>query len=125
VNGGIYVDTGGHVGEGISTVNGAIGLVQTEVGGGIETVNGDVTVGVGSHVHGGIHVEKNNNHGWFQMGKQKPPRIVIGPNARVDGALVFEREVVLYVHSTAKVGRISGATPIAFSTQTAPDDRRD
>ena len=125
VNGSIFVDRGGRIGDGVSTVNGAIGLVDTDVGGGIETVNGDVTVGVGSHVRGGIHVEKPNNNGWFQMGKQKPPRIVIGPNAQVDGALVFEREVVLYVHSTAKVGRISGATPIAFSTPTAPDTRAD
>jgi hypothetical protein len=125
VNGSIFIDRGGKVGDGVSTVNGAIGLVDTDLGGGIETVNGDVTVGVGSHVHGGIHVEKVNNHGWFQMNKPKPPRIVIGPNAQVDGPLIFEREVVLYVHSTAKVGRISGATPIAFSSQTAPDDRRD
>ena len=125
VNGSIFVDRGGNVGEGVSTVNGAIGLVDTDLGGGIETVNGDVTVGVGSHVRGGIHVEKPNNNGWFRMNnKQKPPRIVIGPNAQVDGPLIFEREVVLYVHRTAKVGRISGATPIAFSTQTAPDDRR-
>ena len=80
-------------------MNGAIGLVDSDLGGGIETVNGDVTVGVGSHVHGGIHVEKPNNSGWFRMNnKRKPPRIVIGPNAQVDGALVFEREVVLYVH---------------------------
>ncbi|KGQ18301.1 putative exported protein [Lysobacter dokdonensis DS-58] len=124
VNGSIFVDRGGNIGDGVSTVNGAIGLVDTDVGGGIETVNGDVTVGIGSHVRGGIRVEKPNNNGWFQ-GKQKPPRIVIGPNARVDGAMVFEREVVLYVHTSAKVGRISGATPIAFSTQTAPDNRRD
>ena len=42
----------------VSTVNGAIGLVDTDLGGGIETVNGDITVGVGSHVKGGIQVEK-------------------------------------------------------------------
>jgi hypothetical protein len=119
VNGSIFVDRGGNIGDDVSTVNGAIGLVDTDLGGGIETVNGDITVGIGSHVRGGIHVEKPGSS-WFQTGKRKPPRIVIGPNAVVEGPLIFEREVVLYVHTSAKVGRISGATAIPFSTDTAP-----
>jgi DUF4097 and DUF4098 domain-containing protein YvlB len=119
VNGSIFVDRGGNIGDDVTTVNGAIGLVDTDLAGGIETVNGDVTVGIGSHVRGGIHVEKPGSS-WFQTGKRKPPRIVIGPNAVVEGQLIFEREVVLYVHTTAKVGRISGATAIPFSTDTAP-----
>ena len=122
VNGSIFVDTGGDIAGGIETVNGAIGLVDTDLAGGIETVNGDITVGVGSHVKGGIHVEKPG-HNW-SMGKKRPPnRIIIGPNARVDGALVFERPVVLYVHSTAKVGPITGATAIPYNTARAPTEQ--
>ena len=123
VNGGIFIDRNGRVAKGVSTVNGAIGLVDTDLGGGIDTVNGDITVGIGSHVKGGIKVEKPNNN-WFgiHMGKPRPPRIVIGPNAVVDGPLVFEREVKLYVHSTAKTGTITGATAVRFDTPTAPQD---
>lgn len=121
VNGGIYVDRGGSVRRGVETVNGAIGLVDTDVGGGIETVNGDVTVGAGSHVKGGIHVEKPTQMG-VRWGKQRVPRIVIGPDAVVDGPLVFEREVKLYVHATAKTGPITGATAVRFDTPTAPQD---
>ena len=121
VNGSIFVDRGGNVGRGVETVNGAIGLVDTDLGGGIDTVNGDITVGVGSHVKGGIHVEKPGQQ-WFSMGKRKPPRIVIGPNAQVDGALVFEREVKLYVHRSAKIGAISGATAVRYDGDRAPED---
>jgi DUF4097 and DUF4098 domain-containing protein YvlB len=120
VNGEIFIDRGGDVRRNVSTVNGAIGLVDTDLGGGIDTVNGDITVGLGSHVKGGIHVEKPGSN-WFRMGKRKPPRVVIGPNAQVDGAMVFEREVVLYVHRTAKVGTITGAKPIAYDSDRAPD----
>ena len=119
VNGSIFVDRGGNIGDDVTTVNGAIGLVDTDLGGGIETVNGDVTVGIGSHVRGGIHVEKPGSS-WLRVGKQKPPRIVIGPNAVVEGPMIFEREVVLYVHTSAKVGQITGAKAIPFSTDTAP-----
>ena len=119
VNGGIFVDRGGNVRGDIETVNGAIGLVDTDVTGGIETVNGDVTVGVGSHVAGGIRYTKPNGIG-IKL-KPRNPRVVIGPNARVDGPLVFEREVVLYVHATAKTGPITGATAKRFDTATAPD----
>ena len=121
VNGSIFVDRGGNVGHGVETVNGAIGLVDTDLGGGIETVNGDITVGVGSHVKGGIHVEKPSQQ-WFSMGKRKPPRIIIGPNAQVDGAMVFEREVKLYVHRSAKIGSVSGATAVRFEGATPPQD---
>ena len=122
VNGGIFIDRGGNVRDDVSTVNGAIGLVDTDLGGGFETVNGDITVGVGSHVKGGIHVEKPSGNMGMQWGKQRIPRIVIGPNAVVDGALVFERDVVLYVHDTARIGSVRGATPKSYNTATPPKD---
>lgn len=119
VNGGVFIDRGSSVAGAIETVNGAIGLVDTDVGGGISTVNGDITVGVGSHVRGGLHVEKQPQ--WLGMGIRRKPRIVIGPNARVDGALTFERDVVLYVHDTASTGAITGAQAVRFSTPTPPE----
>lgn len=120
VNGGIFVGRGGSIGGGIETVNGAIGLVDADVSGGIETVNGDVTVGVGSHVRGGLHYSKQNKP-FISFGKRRIPRVIIGPDARVDGPLRFEREVELYVHATAKTGAITGATAIRFSTPTPPE----
>lgn len=123
VNGSIFIDRNGRVAKGVSTVNGAIGLVATELGGGIDTVNGDITVGIASHVKGGIKVEKpTGNWPGTHMRKPKPPRIIIGPDAVVDGPLVFEREVKLYVHASAKTGPISGATAMRFDTPSAPQD---
>ena len=121
VNGSVFADHGDRLSKDIETVNGAIGLVHTELAGEIRTVNGDITVGVNSHVHGGIHVEKNNTHGWnIHFTKQRPPRIIVGPGATVDGPLVFEREVVLYVHDSAKIGPVTGATVRHFSGDHAP-----
>ena len=122
VNGGIFFDRGSNVRRGVSTVNGGIGLVDTDLGGGIETVNGDITVGVGSHVKGGIRVEKPTGTWGLRMGKPKVPRIVIGPNAVVEGNLVFEREVTLHVHQSARIGNVSGATAQRYSTATPPQD---
>ena len=119
VNGSIFVDRGGDIAHGVETVNGAIGLVDTDLGGGIETVNGDITVGIGSHVRGGIRVEKPRGTQFLNL-RKRDPRIVIGPNAQVDGPLVFERTVTLYVHDTAKIGTVTGATAQRFSTPTPP-----
>lgn len=120
VNGSVYVGRGGRVDGGVETVNGAIGLVDADLTGGIETVNGDTTVGAGSHVAGGIRYTKPkvNWRGW--TGERREPRVIIGPNARVDGPLVFEHAVDLYVHSTARTGAITGATAVRFSTDRAP-----
>ena len=122
VNGSIFIDRGSTVGDDVATVNGAIGLVDTDVAGDIETVSGDITVGVGSHVSGGITVHKPGSN-WFpvQVNKRRP-RIVIGPGAVVEGPLKFEREVSLYVHETARTGPVSGATATPYSTAQAPRD---
>ena len=120
VNGSIFVDQGSTIGNGVETVNGAIGLVRTQVGGNIGSVNGNVTVGIGSHVGGGITVSRP--HGWFTGAPKRKPRVVIGPEAVVDGALVFEREVDLYVHRSARTGPVTGAEPVMFDTDTAPRD---
>jgi DUF4097 and DUF4098 domain-containing protein YvlB len=120
VNGSIFIDRGSRVSEGVSNVNGGIGVVGTEVGGNIETVSGDITVGADSHVKGGVRVEKPHGFSMHWGNKHRPPRIVIGPNAVVDGPLVFEREVVLYVHSSARIGKVTGATAQPYSTATPP-----
>lgn len=116
VNGAITVESGGRVGGGIETVNGRIEIDATDVGGGLETVNGDITVGANSHVRGGIVIDKPSGN-WFSS-NSRPPRVVIGPNATVDGTLEFRREVELYVHDSAKVGTVKGASAKRFSGAT-------
>jgi len=114
VNGALSIGRASRVEGKAITVNGRIELEQAEVNGGIETVNGDILVGDGSTVRGGIKIEKSNV-GWFNWGEQKKPRVVIGANAVVEGELVFEREVELFVHETARVGRITGAEVQRYS----------
>jgi DUF4097 and DUF4098 domain-containing protein YvlB len=120
VNGSVFLDRGSRVGGDVQTVNGSIGLVATQVQGSLETVNGDITVGIGSQVHGGIHVSKPGFN--FSLAPVRRPRVVIGPDAVVDGPMEFEREVTLYVHRSARVGKVSGASPQIYDTDTAPRD---
>ncbi len=120
VNGSILVGRGGRVGGDVHTVNGAIGLVATEVGGDIDISNGDLTIGVGSHVRGGVHVHKPGANWMPVRVSTRRQRVIIGPGAVVDGPLVFEREVVLYVHETARIGTVTGAQPVPYATPTAP-----
>ena len=122
VNGSIFAGRGSDVTRDVETVNGAIGLVDTDVGGSVSTVNGDVTIGIDSHVRGGLTIEKPRGGGMGITFKPRVPRIVIGPGAVVDGPLVFKREVKLYVHKTARIGAVTGATAIAFDGPTAPKD---
>jgi hypothetical protein len=80
-------------------------------------------VGIGSHVKGGIKVHKPGAS-WLPItfGKHQPPRIIIGPNASVDGPLVFEREVKLFVHDSAHIGSVTGATAVRYSGERPPQD---
>ena len=78
-----------------------------EVGGNIETVNGDIELYGSSVVKGDIVVNKQSGWGWGKSKKRKP-RVVIGPGARVEGKIVLEREVELFISETAEVSRVEG-----------------
>ncbi|HET6430648.1 hypothetical protein [Dyella sp.] len=116
VNGSIRLDRGAEVGGHASNVNGSISLDAAHVAGGLGTVAGDITVGADSRVEGGIVVDKPG--GWFHLGHQRTPHVVIGPHAVVQGTLDFRREVVLQVSDTAQIGPVKGATPVKFSGAT-------
>jgi DUF4097 and DUF4098 domain-containing protein YvlB len=112
VNGHIALAHGADVAGKASNVNGRISLDAAHVGGGIETVSGDVEIGADSKVEGGVIVDKPHGFSW---GKDKNPRIVIGPRAVVAGTLEFRRDVDLYVSESAHVGTITGATAAKFA----------
>lgn len=138
VNGGIVVGAATHIAKNIESVNGSISLADdvvvagpvtnvngkislksAQLGGGLTTVNGDIMIYGASHVAGGIHVEKPG--GVIRLGSNLP-RIEIGPGATVQGELIFDREVKLYVSDKATIGPVTGATAIPFSGDTAPRD---
>jgi hypothetical protein len=112
VNGAITLAQGTTVGGAVENVNGDIDIAGTVIDGRVKTVSGDIDIGRGSHVRGGLLVDKPS--GWHSR-EGSPPRIVIGPDAGVEGSLVFKREVELYVSERATVGPIEGATPVRFS----------
>lgn len=119
VNGGIKLADGAGVGGDVETVNGGITLTHAEVGGDITTTNGDVMVVRSSVVRGGILVKKPESQ-WWNVGDSKKPRVVIGAGSVVHGTLVFERDVELLVHTTAKTGAITGATAVPFTDALPP-----
>jgi len=114
VNGSAQLAKGADIKGQLSNVNGKMTIHSAHVGGGLKTVNGDILVGADSRVEGGILVEKPNLN-WFNKSNHRPPRIVIGPGAVVEGKLRFEHEVELLVSDRAKIGAVEGATPQSFS----------
>jgi DUF4097 and DUF4098 domain-containing protein YvlB len=115
VNGAIRLDRGALSKGNIETVNGTLQLEGAEVGGNLNTVNGDINVLDGSRVAGGIKIEKPGGS-WFNWGgKQRTPTVVIGANSEVAGPMVFEREVELFVHESARIGSVSGAEVKRFT----------
>ncbi|MFL6577007.1 MAG: hypothetical protein ACJ8MR_10335 [Povalibacter sp.] len=114
VNGSITLDRNADVSGHLENVNGKMLLDSAHVAHGIETTNGDIEIGTGSRVEGGIVVEKPNSHGWFNS-KHRAPTIIIGPSAVVEGELRFDQPVELYVSDSARIGKVTGATPMKFS----------
>lgn len=113
VNGAIVLENDSDVGGKLATVNGRMELNNAHVAGRLETVNGEILVGAGSRIDNGILVKKPDYTLFNNI--RKKPKIVIGPNATVQGTMEFQHEVELYVSDKAKVGRIEGATAIKFS----------
>ena len=118
VNGALTLRDQAEVLGALANVNGSIELANAHVAGGIRTVMGSITIMGDSRVEGGILVKKPS--GISISTNTGVPRIVIGPGAKVQGDLRFEREVRLYVSDRATVGPVTGAAPVTFAGDTPP-----
>ena len=105
VNGKISMKGGTSVADDVSNVNGEITLAGAEIGGDLSTVNGDISLHDGATLHGDLTVEKPGGWGWKNRRK---PKVIIGPDSKVLGRIVLEREVELFIHDSAEVGGVTG-----------------
>lgn len=119
VNGTLSLEPGAEIGGRLSNVNGRIQIAGARVGGGVGTVSGSVEIGPRSQIDGGLLVERPQGVS-FRLTRPEPPRIVIGPDAVVNGTLRFEREVRLFVSDRARIGPVEGAQPVRFSGDRPP-----
>lgn len=129
VNGALKLAPGSVVNGALTNVNDSIEIDGAHVGHGIDTVNGDIHITGNAVVDGGIKVDKAGDNGsgntffgiHFGNGSKHVPRIVIDAGATVNGPLIFERPVKLYISDRAKVpGPISGATAVTFTGAAPP-----
>lgn len=104
VNGSITLEPGASVAGTVGNVNGTIELTGTEVGGDVKTVTGDVRV-YDSVLKSDLVVEKPS---FWRRATSRKPRIVIGPGSRVEGAIVVEYEVDIFISDSAEVDHVKG-----------------
>ncbi len=113
---------GGSIAKDISTVNGDLELGTVTVQGNISTTWGDVVLN-GAAVMGELRVKKPRSSNWWGKNPQ-PPRIVLGPGARIAGAITLEQPATIYVHQDAQLptinGEMVGGAVVRFSGRKAP-----
>lgn len=121
VNGSLHLAPRSTVAGNAGNVNGEITLDAATVGGNLQTTAGDITLSNGAVIHGSLTVKRDNSWlgSWFPR-LQHWPVIVIGPGCRVDGPLLFQRPVKLYVSDQASVGPIQGAKPVRYTGAAPP-----
>jgi hypothetical protein len=107
VNGQIDLRDRSSVARDLSNVNGSISLNASQVGGDVSTVNGDVRVMEGAVIKGDLIMEKPRGLNWGRRNDRRP-KVVIGPGSRIEGVIRLEREVKLYVSTTAEIGGVEG-----------------
>ena len=109
VNGKIGLKDGTKVGGAVTTVNGALDFNGATISGDASTVNGDVTLADKTVIEGDLVIEKPDRSFWnWSDSSRHLPVVTIGPGSRVDGTIVLNRKVKLFISETASVGAVSG-----------------
>jgi hypothetical protein len=124
----LVLEPGAEISGKLSNNSGTIRIDGAHVGGLVSTTDGDIYVGPDSRLDGGILVHRRDVVGlsFFDLklgvpvGRSTPPRVVIGPRAKVAGTLRFKRKVELLVSESATIGPVDGATPVMFATDEPP-----
>jgi len=120
VNGRIKLEMGSSVAQDVGNVNGDIELEGSEVGGNVKTVNGNVDLRDAAVIKGDLIIEKPSMWG-FGDKKSRIPEVVIGPGSRVEGSIVLEREVKLYISKSAEVGGVEGEMSMSDAVRFSGD----
>lgn len=105
VNGSISLEQAAVVTGEIGNVNGRIAIEGAQVNGSVTTVMGDIRMHE-AVIKGDLVIEEPSM--WGRNDKRRKPRIVVGPGSRIEGAIVIEHEVELFISETAEVGSVSG-----------------
>lgn len=98
----------------VDTGSGDISLTDSVIGDDLVTSAGRVTLAGASVVEGDLIVRKPKCWG-LCWGNDQPTRVVIGASASVVGDIRIEREAELWVHESARIGRVSGAQVKRYS----------
>jgi DUF4097 and DUF4098 domain-containing protein YvlB len=104
VNGSISLEEESSVSGDVGNVNGSIDLHGAEVGGDVSTTTGNIEL-TQTVVKGDVIVEEPS---FWKRATSRKPRVVIGPGSRVEGKIVLEHEVRLYISESAEVGGVEG-----------------
>lgn len=115
-NGSIRVEPGALVGGNVESVNGLLEFRGAHIRGSVENYNGGIRVLEGAVIEGGLAVRRPDD----SSSLEHTPVVIIGPGSRVNGPLVFEREVRLFVHETAHVGSVTGAEAVRYAGDEPP-----
>lgn len=105
VNGSITLGKSALVKGDVGNVNGKISLDGARVEGDVKTVTGDIRLH-DAVLEGDLLIEEPGM--WSNSGKKRKPRVIIGPGTRIEGSIVIEHEVELFISESAEVGSVSG-----------------
>jgi DUF4097 and DUF4098 domain-containing protein YvlB len=98
----------------IDTGSGDITLIDCQLRDDLVSTRGEVKLEGSTHVGGDLIIRKSKCWG-FCWGENEPTRVVVGAGASVAGEIRSERETELWVHQSARIGKVSGAEVKRFS----------
>lgn len=113
VNGSITLKKSARVAGELGNVNGRITVDGATVEGNVKTVRGDIRLH-DAVLKSDLIVEKPSM--WSNSDKKRKPRVVIGPGSRVEGTVIIEHEVELFISESAEVGSVSGIMSLDDAT---------
>jgi len=122
VNGGIIIAQGGIVDGNVSAVNGFIKLGNVKVSENVSNYNGGIHLEDGTQIRGDLSVGESMQGSIVGIEfKSEKPLIIIGKDIVIEGQAIFKRDVKLFVHESAKIGKVTGAEAVTYATDLPPE----
>ena len=119
VNGSITIEKLATVRGEVGNVNGRIVVDGARVDANVKTVTGDIRLR-DAVIGGDLVVEKPGM--WTRSDKKRKPRVIVGPGSRVEGKIIVEHEIELFISESAEVGDVTGVMSLEDATTFSGDE---